>query len=487
MVLRELVTILGFKADDKALVSYESEMAKLKKSMLAIVGVATAVGTALFTVANSAAKAGDELDKTLKLVGLTAKQFQLLRGAGELSGITPELLTTSLEIFNRNIGMARQGMQMSLKPFQTLGVSLRDSNGNLKTTYQLTLDVADAFSKLKNTADKTAVSQEMYGRGGLSLINLLDGGASSIKELMGEFEKYTYLIDDKAIKSSAKFRDQLFLMETAIKGVKNEIGIVLIPGINAIIKKILEWYVANKKLVDQDIKKTIDSIATAFKWLGYILDTIISAANEVVSVFQSLIDNLTPLESKIIKITGIVIALSIAFNAIPLSIAAIILVLDDINVYMKGGDSLIGRFAKSHPKLLSALKETFKAIKFILYDSIIHPLEIIWRLLKEIDKMLGNLSEFVDLFKGINKIVQTAGGAQQAYLGQAGFSTTAFAGASMPTNKNMNVNTTIHMTVPAGTASAQQDYLKQSAANIFDTMFTDELNKTLISFQRLEQ
>ena len=62
------------------------------------------------------------------------------------------------------------------RAFRALGISLKDNGGNVKTSGDLFLDIAQKFSKMEDGAAKTALAIRLFGRAGAELIPLLNQG-----------------------------------------------------------------------------------------------------------------------------------------------------------------------------------------------------------------------------------------------------------------------------------------------------------------------
>lgn len=486
-VLRELVTKLGFDADQKTLDKYEGGVNELKKSLLKIVAISSAVSTALFGMANSAAKVGDELDKTRDLVGLTAKDFQSLTGAAALAGVEQQGFTTALQLFNRTIGMARQGMQESLKPFQMLGISLRDSSGNFKDQSKLILEVADKFSKLTNVYDKTAVAQELFGRSGGRLINFFNKGSAGIQEMQKEFEKYAFVLSDKAIKQSVKFRDDMFLAESSIKGLKNAIGVALLPEMTKLIKAFLDWFAANKKIITLDLVNFFEGVSEVIKSLFF-------AVKGIADLFSDLWGNLSDGSKTIAEITAALFVLDASIGLIPASIIAVLLVIQDIATYFQGGDSITGRLLGHFPKIkgfIDGLAVTIGKVKDVLMFFIVDPLKLIISLLEKI-------FSYFDKFGSMANFIKSSGSALSVASSKIGISNAASAfgvnaGAfrsplekAITNSNSINVNTTVNMQAPVGSTDEQQQGLEETATNIFNRIWDENMQKTLVAFPNNE-
>lgn len=538
MIVRELITKLGFKTDTGALNKFESGVKSAKVSVIALTAAITAAATAVFLFVESAAKAGDRLDKLRDMIGMTTKDYQLLEGAANLAGIENEAFSKSLQLFSRSIGMARQGMSQYIKEFAILGINMRTGNGQLKSQKELLFEVADAFkNKLKNNVDRAAVSQLLFGRSGLKMINFLKEGRGGIEKAIKLFGKYAFILDKKAIKKSQEFRDSQFLLTAAFKGLKNEIGIGLMPVVQKMINETLKWLAANRKLIVSGLIKFFKIMIVLAKGLGKTMGFLISVVKDVVNIWKDLnnafgvtVKIVTGLFAagillRIIKLKDLILSFFTILNvvapevwAIGAAIGALVLVLDDIAVYMTGGKSLTGELLKKFPALITFFKVmmfnirfavttiriTLKVIMALLIGfkmainfAIISPLKFVISLVKDIfkafmalfgipSKVLGMIGHGLSAI-GITHHMDHATGNNLDFTKRPSMGVPSLIGAGGTKHRHINVNTAINLTVPPGTPESQQDFLQRAATDSFEPIFGRKLKEALSVFPAVEQ
>lgn len=539
MIVRELITKIGFKTDTNSINKFEKNVNSAKMSIVALTAAITAAATAVLLFVESAAKAGDRLDKLRDIVGMTTKDYQLLEGAANLAGIENEEFSKSIQLFARSIGMARQGMSQYIKEFAILGINMRDGNGQLKNNKELLLEVADAFQHHIKGVDRNTVAQLLFGRSGAKMINFLEKGRKGIEEATKEFGKYAFILDKKAIKQSQVFRDSQFLLTAAIKGLKNQIGIGLMPVVQKMINETLKWLAANRKMIVSGIIKFFKAMLVAAKALGKTMKFLVSIVKSAVNIWKHLnkafgntVKILTVLlalnlimKIKLIKNIIMGVGTTINFLLSPLglitaSILALILVLDDVAVYMTGGKSLTGELVKKFPKTIVAIKaiifliqsiaETikftgkiaifiFSAFEKMINFSLITPLKFVLSLIESIVNAFLSLQKFTSSELGslIGHGLSAIGFGSKAqplqnknnldFTKTPNLGMPALVGAGATNNRNLNFNTAIHLTVPDGTPAAQQDFISKSAERTFDPIFKRRLREAMSIFPAVEQ
>lgn len=538
MIVRELVTKLGFKTDESSLNKFEEGVNSAKNSVLALTAAITSAVTAMLLFVESSAKAGDRLDKLKDIIGVTTKDYQLLEGAANLAGIENEEFSKSLQLFARSIGMARQGMSQYIKEFAILGINMRNGNGKLKDNKELLLEVADAFqNKLKNNVDRAAVAQLLFGRSGLRMINFLKQGRKGISEMTSEVGKYAFLMDEKAIKQSVKFKDTQFLLKLAFAGIKNEIGQGLMPVFQKIIDETLKWLAANRQLIVSGITKFFKvmlvlarELGKAFKFLMSVIKNIVVTWDHLNKAFGVTFKILTELFAaglliKIIRLKEIVLSFFAVFNivapevwAIGAAIGALILVLDDLAVYMTGGKSIIGMVLKKFPNFKWMIEYAIFQIKTItntimigakivggvliglktaINFAVIMPLKFIVRLVNDVvssfNKLFGMAGTIIGyISKGLSAIGITHNVVNKSSPGldfaksPVGM-TPAMSSMGGLGDRNLNFSTNIQMSIPDGTPAAQQAFLSDAAERTFDPIFKRRLREAMMLFPGVEQ
>lgn len=195
------------------------------KGLLAGVGVAMVARQAKTAVMDFA-KAGDEIAKTSRQIGLSAESLQELRFAADRQGVSNGMLTSSLQKLNKNVGDAKAGTG-------TLTTFLRKSNPELLKQFQSVKSNEEAFNlftkeinKLPNQIEKAAFAQAFMGRSGQEMMKFVEAGPDGILALRQEAQKYGIVMSTQVAEGSEKFIDSLTNMNSAFKGL----GMSIIGG-----------------------------------------------------------------------------------------------------------------------------------------------------------------------------------------------------------------------------------------------------------------
>lgn len=265
------------KKSANSLSSFERNAVKAGGAMMNTGARITAAGVsiagAMLGMAKSTADSGNIAAKTARSVGMNAEEYQKLAYAAKYAGVDQQKLSASMVRFNKNIVDASNGSGKAAQIFKEMGISVKDSAGNLKTPNKLLAEVADRFKDAPDGPMKTAAAYELLGRSGADMISLLNGGSAGLNDMGREAEKLGLVISNDAAHASEKFCDNLDGVKDSARGVVFQMGAALIPTFNETaikikeaISKVTEWLRENPKLA-----ATIGKVALV---LGGLLTTV---------------------------------------------------------------------------------------------------------------------------------------------------------------------------------------------------------------------
>lgn len=379
--IRELLVSISVKADAKAMARVDKQLTKIKAGLgtlvsgTALVTAALIATTAvLFRTAQATATAGDEAAKAGRRLGLTAAEVQELGFAAEISGASIADVETGLRRLSKNARDAQRGLTTATDAFTDIGVAFEKSPGQLKEPLELLLDTSEAFKSLTNDTEKAALAQELFGRGGVKLLPLLVQGREGIEALREEARALGFVFDEDAAAAAERFIDSQTEMRKVLEGLRNTIGIALIPVFTDMIDSFVDWFKANREVIKQRLERTAERIADAFRTVGRVLRrvdrivvervggwgrvfTLVATAVGVLVGLKGLTSLVTIIQA-VIAVFGLAGTIIGGVGAGPLAvIAAVVAVLtaafgllflavDDLIVFFRGGDSVLGEFIK---------------------------------------------------------------------------------------------------------------------------------------------
>jgi hypothetical protein len=113
-----------------------------------------------------------------------------------------------------------------------LGVPMADiRRGN---TSAVVMDIADAFQKMRNPAERAALTQKLFGRTGRELLPVLIKGSKGIRDQLGLASKYGAMLGVKNVADVKKLIASQRELKFAQMGVQVQLGTALMPVIIAV-------------------------------------------------------------------------------------------------------------------------------------------------------------------------------------------------------------------------------------------------------------
>jgi len=316
ITVRELVTKLtiGGNATDK-LARFGLAVNGVKAGLGIMAGVMKVASRATIGLVDDVTTLGDNVAKTSKQIGVSAKSLQRMTFAADRSGASFRGLRKGLQNIQKNLRDAEiaagkgkgTGFTAALAE---IGLRFQDLQ-DLSPEKQLGL-LGDALNDVADKGRRMAISQKLLGeRSGPNLAALLAEGTSGIKALGDEAERLGLVMGDKALKASEAFQDRMTDMRAVLKGLKTTIGVALIPIVEKAVLSFTKWLLLNKDFITGKFESGVKFLTEAFAGLMDNLDDIVKAFGdmaelslEVLAFFRELADSVGGLENMVRLLTA---------------------------------------------------------------------------------------------------------------------------------------------------------------------------------------
>ena len=163
----------------------------------------------------------DGLAKRARDIGITASQLQELGHQAKLAGISTGALDTSIKSFNRNISLGAMGTGEASKALESMGISLQDSNGLVKSQSDLLKEVATYFANNAGEAENAGRATRLFGESGAEMLRIFEDGGQEVIEQVFNAKG----IDDAAA-AAERFNNSL----ENVQNVAFQIGATIVDG-----------------------------------------------------------------------------------------------------------------------------------------------------------------------------------------------------------------------------------------------------------------
>ncbi len=227
--------------------------------------------------------AADAFGKLEIQTGIAANTLQAYVNAGKLAGVEQATIEKGLRRLAQSMREADQGVATYKDAFDDLGISLRDTDGNLKTNEQILGEISDAFTKMEDGVTKTAIAMEIFGRSGASMVNLLNNGKASLEE-------FNFEVSENFAQNAEYFNDQLTMIGFKAEGFSKQLTDSLLPSLNNLAEmfrnintegKDLEILFKGLELTIETLAATVFTMYKGFESVGLYLIAIFETLNKL--------------------------------------------------------------------------------------------------------------------------------------------------------------------------------------------------------------
>jgi hypothetical protein len=192
---------------NRSLEAISSGFALLKGA--AIVGVLFEVGKQLAEVAARSLEYAGSLGEAAQQLGVNSAELQIYRQVAAQAGIEQATLDKGLQKLTRSLGDASVGAAAPLAAFKALGISVRDSNGVVKTAGEVIPEITKKFDAITSPAQRAALEVALFGKAGQELDTLLAGGSAEVDGLKKHLEELGVVLSEDEIRNADKAADKI--------------------------------------------------------------------------------------------------------------------------------------------------------------------------------------------------------------------------------------------------------------------------------------
>lgn len=250
-------------------------------------GIKSAVGAVenLVGVVGKFAEQGDRIAKTSRLVGLSVNDYQAFDNAAKHAGMSTEELDSALKKFNVNLGKARSGDKTAFKVFDAILGGRKVSD--FKDSTALLKGIADGYTKLATAEQKAFVSQELFGRSGLKMTEMLSGGSEAIQKMIDDFEALGGGFSEEVARNAEAFDDALQDMRGTIESIKISVMQELFPTFTDLFKTVQAFVKDNGPKIKEQVGFVVNSV-------GQLVKSLLPYIPKVLGVVVKLVDTIGP-------------------------------------------------------------------------------------------------------------------------------------------------------------------------------------------------
>lgn len=242
----------------------------------------------LYEITIEEGKWADDLLTRSAKTGLSTTLLQQLDYAQkflDFDGIDKSLvkLTASMDA-------ARDGAEKQSAAFETLGISVVGTDGQLRNSWDVFMETIDALGQVESAAERDALANDLFGRSYADLKPLIDAGSEGLQEFMDKAVETGVVLDEDQVQKLGEVDDAYQQYQEQIKATKEKLAVEFAPVAIEVMDKFGELATkAGDKLVESGI---LDKLEGFVEPLGVILGDLIDLGEKALPLVLPLIDDL---------------------------------------------------------------------------------------------------------------------------------------------------------------------------------------------------
>ena len=144
------------------------------------------------------AQFGSQLVEVSERLGFSVERVQLLQRAFEGEGLAIQQINIGLQRFTRRLADAASGNALLQGTFRSLGVNIRDSQGRLRDSHDVLLDVAEGLKNTDGQAQRVLRSFQLFDSEGVAFVNVLQRGREALLAQQEAFRRLGLVLEEEA-------------------------------------------------------------------------------------------------------------------------------------------------------------------------------------------------------------------------------------------------------------------------------------------------
>lgn len=236
----------------------------LKVSVLGVIGAVTAAGAGLYKIASDTAELGDKFDKMSQRTQMSTDRLQELDFIASQSGTSIETLETTMTRLTKSMSDAQQGSKKQEEAFKKLGISVVDSNGEIRDSSLVWEEVIGKFQSMDNETERNALAMDLLGKSAIDMGAMLNTSSEDMQNLSDKAHDMGMVMSEDAIASSVEFQDNMDALKRSLGGVFNTLGAEVLPAFNLFASWIQD-HMPQIQAVIQTVFSAIGSVLSFFK------------------------------------------------------------------------------------------------------------------------------------------------------------------------------------------------------------------------------
>jgi len=196
--------------------------------------ISAAAGMALggmIALGTESAQTADDLVTMANQTGLSTDYLQRLKYASES-------IDVPLDTINGAIMKMKGNLKNNEDAWKSIGVEVRNQNGEYKSIQQIFEETVHALGKIDNETQRDTESMKFFGKSAQELSGLIDDGGAALSRLGDEAESMGGIIPEETLERLASFNDKIKNMKFKIEVAGLQLALPILEALEPVINTV---------------------------------------------------------------------------------------------------------------------------------------------------------------------------------------------------------------------------------------------------------
>ncbi len=191
-----------YRKSNPYLEAFSQKAAQVSQSTQKMSQFAAGAGAAMLGMAYTAGTTADDLLTLSRNTGFSVEELQKMQYASDRIDVSMDQMTSSVTKMTKQMASGN-------KAFETLGVSITDADGNMRSATDVWYESLEALSQVENGTLRDQLAMELFGKSAMELSGIVDDGGAALKALGEEAEANNLILSEDSVAAAGEFNDAM--------------------------------------------------------------------------------------------------------------------------------------------------------------------------------------------------------------------------------------------------------------------------------------
>ncbi|MCI8838134.1 MAG: hypothetical protein HFG74_08745 [Hungatella sp.] len=307
------------------------------------------VGTLITTLGGLTLKVAEqakEITNTSQTMGMTTDQYQVWDYILKSVGYDAESASGDLAALAEKAKDAAEGGNDSAETFRMLGISVKDSQGHLKSQNKLFTELVGALMSMEDKTKRNAIASDLLSTTGEKLVPVLNMTKQEFQDLAKQAYETGNVMSEDTLNGFSDLNAAMTEFDGVTQGLASSFAVALLPMLTALFEAVSS--------IPTPVLQMIITIAG----IVVTLVSVTKAIDSTVGTFSKFTDMLGGVDMKAAKTAGIIFGVVAALIALGAIISVIAGKGDDLNRTMDSVSSSVGKLNQNMQSQYQSGKST---------------------------------------------------------------------------------------------------------------------------------